>query len=157
MNSDGKENIRVNSVMSDVTVQVLQGDPSSRAAELLRKKQELEAELRKIESELEKSSSLSFTKFDEPPPSAGFSQITPKKRRFLHGFSPKNRWDAFTSPVRRPNVSFDTSSVFDLTGTFVSGKKETLLVFDENLRLAQLVDEKEIKQKSYYLGCIAGP
>ena len=142
--------------MSDATAKPLEEDPALRAAELLKKKQELEAELRRIESELEKSGSSGTAKFEDSFAS-GFSPITPKKRRFLHGFSPKNRWDAFTSPIRHPNTSFDASSAFDLTGTFVSGKKEAILVFDSEPKLAQLIDINEIKEKRYYLGCVSGP
>ena len=139
--------------MSDVTIQSFEKDAALRAAELLRKKQELEAELRKIESELEKSGSSGNLDFGDPL-SSGFSPITPKKRRFFHGFSPKNRWDAFSSPIRRPNTSFDASSAFDLTGTFISGKKEIILAFDDDPKLGQLVDVNEIKEKRFYLGCM---
>lgn len=133
----------------------------SREEELLRKKQELEAELEKINSVLSTSStfhdSSSNSLLISSISSKGHSRsrISPKvRRRSSYAQSIANQWDLFTPSEAPREDDCDVSSAANIKNDFIKSKKEIYLGNTKNVKIGCLMKCSDIKDQVYYIGCL---
>ncbi|KAE9550550.1 hypothetical protein FO519_006242 [Halicephalobus sp. NKZ332] len=129
-------------------------DAAAKTKELLKRKEELEAELKKIEAELRKSTTFSHSDgIVYSSRAGGFSRAILEKR-FAANYSLNNQLNNFTNYNSYEEKNFETSSVFDLRGAFLSKKKETFCIYGRRPNLAETVNPRKFEQTRYYLGCM---
>ena len=123
-----------------------------RTEQLLEEKKELEAKLKKIESELQRSNTFSHS--DGVIFSSKSEDVTRVllERKCSVNYSINNQLDSSGSQ-NSCETNFETSSVFDLRGTVIRKKKETFFIYGRTPNLAKVVSPEELQNK-YYLGCM---
>uniref|UniRef100_A0AC34RJK6 Uncharacterized protein n=1 Tax=Panagrolaimus sp. JU765 TaxID=591449 RepID=A0AC34RJK6_9BILA len=138
-----------NKMVENVDMQDLSLNESEKekARELLRKKQELEEELKRINSQLNQSNESANS-------SVLFTPVT-RRRRVNPNFSPANYYDLQTNYQKPEEITFDSSTAFNLRSHFAEGKKEAFFLKNRKCSLAQIKDPKYVK-KTYYLGALYG-